>query len=311
MNPEHYHPIESELNNAPGPEEEGLAAEQSRLSETEALAVQAKATHLEGLSFSEQAKPESYEEAEALLKEMQAQGFDSLGIDWNNMDVSDDETRQSIEAKLDVAAREMIDKSPQRSALGKWLKQMRRTVLPLSLSAAILMSEGRDAFAASRTEEEATTNRTEQTDEDSEVSVSRRAGRFLGEAYHWKNTHPAIQSVRLNVAVGTVPATTKGLGGMNIQSENTVGKALLEFTYKDGTSDYVVGEAALDDAYDSPLLAEASELLERGIEKVSRHRPNLPKRIKSDLSDFSAEEMAVRNAFVEADQRVLKHDAGK
>jgi hypothetical protein len=132
------------------------ASPDTRLSESEALLYQYYATSKEGLKPSKEgyissveATIQSYEEADQLIEKLRDKKFDFLQIDWKNLDLKDIDQFNELEKRLDEAVR-MIANLQEKSELKSLTDKFKGVILPLILSASILLSQGIPAEARSQ-----------------------------------------------------------------------------------------------------------------------------------------------------------------
>lgn len=115
-----------------------------RLSKDEALAYQDYATSKEGAAFSEQAKDESYAEAEMFLEELQGKGIDLGKIDFKKIDLADLLVQDEISERLSKAILEYTKGKEREGILKKINEAMEKTgikrVVALAVTLSILLS---------------------------------------------------------------------------------------------------------------------------------------------------------------------------
>lgn len=81
----------------------------NQLNKEEALAYQDYATKKESIAFSEQAKEESYIEAEMFLKELSEKGINLEGVDFSKIDLSNVVIQEDISERLQYAIWEYVE----------------------------------------------------------------------------------------------------------------------------------------------------------------------------------------------------------
>src|SRR3989304_6839207 len=129
-----------------------------KLTFNEAMVYQKYAVAKEGVGFSEQAKEESYKEAEMLVNKLREANFEWLDINWDEIDFRNTRNMADLEERLSIAAGLVLeneenatDVDKQESRLSRVFnkKNLKGTVLPLVLSVGILLSGAAKTFAKS------------------------------------------------------------------------------------------------------------------------------------------------------------------
>ena len=111
------------------------------LTKEQALLYQDYATKLDGKDFPDKASEKSYIEADELIRKLKSKDFNWLNIDWQKIDLKDVAELELFEDRLDMAAKQILEaQSGKNRSVSEFLKEHRNIILPLAISAAVVLT---------------------------------------------------------------------------------------------------------------------------------------------------------------------------